>query len=159
MDKFNAMDYVVKLDNLCPGGYTVALNCSFAGPKYLLTSYPKKWQREYSEKGYLGCDPAFQWAVLNRGRIHWNELEKIDEKAVLAAAKEYGLNFGFTISFMYDSTLNFVNAARRDRNYTSEEIDRIYDEVVGLVNAVSESDGFSEDDVAFLTRLSVTLTH
>lgn len=113
---------------LAPAGFYVAIRVGFAFPMVELNHLPDSWIREYTVSGLIVYDPAMAWAHKNCGAITWSALDEEDPQGVLELAKNHGLNFGAVASCLDESApaeRSFGYFCRSDRDYTSEELERI----------------------------------
>lgn len=147
------------LDRRSPSGLAIALHIKFTAPQFLFQSYPKSWRNHYSSKGLVAHDPTVRWAMGNRGRIRWSDLEGIDTAGVLEQARSFGLLNGVTIAVVDKASRSIASFARADREFHEAEVDRLEETFAQLHLATAEAERLDELDEQALRELSIRLTH
>ena len=111
-----------KLDLYAEAGYFLALHIRFTSPLMFFQTYSKEWTEVYSAKGYVLRDPMTAWAFAKSGTTRWSNPRVPDPFGIFQEAKEYGLNYGATISTGPILSRTVCSMARSDREFTDEEI-------------------------------------
>lgn len=121
-----------QLSALAPAGYAAGLHIRFAAPLAAVNTYDPRWAEIYTVHSYAMRDPLIAWGLGQEGRIRWSEITLPDPYDIWGQAAEFGLNFGAAVSCGPMSSRSIVGAARRDREFTDEELDRVQDIVLAL---------------------------
>lgn len=114
-----------KLSLLAPAGYFLGLHIRFAAPLMSFQTYDSRWLDYYTEQGYALRDPTIAWGFSSEGACRWSEFGIPDTFKILEQAKEYGLNFGVTVSCGPISSRTIASFARSDREYTDSEMEEV----------------------------------
>ena len=123
---------LARLRRLAPEGYALGLHIRFASAHIMIQTYDPAWIELYTSRGYMMCDPLVSWGFSTTGTSRWSELDHPDPHNVLGQAAEYGLQFGVAVSHGPTSSRSIGGFARRDREFTDDEIDIISRTVVKL---------------------------
>lgn len=158
-NKLNIMDELSRLDQLCPAGYAIALHISYTTPKFLFQTYDRKWMEVYSKQGLVLKDPTVAWGFGNTGIIRWNDLNELDDSGVLALAKTFGLNFGFTFAIDHGGSKSITSFARNDSEFSDSQIDEISDIIQRLHKYTAKIEEISPIEVEQLRKMSIEFTH
>ena len=105
-----------------PAGFAIGLHLSFTASKFIFQSYDKEWMEEYSRRGYLLNDPTVRWGLGNEGHIAWSDLAASDEAGVIAAAAEFGLTHGLSVSVAEGEERSLGSFASSERAFTDDEV-------------------------------------
>ncbi|MEM7295535.1 MAG: autoinducer binding domain-containing protein, partial [Pseudomonadota bacterium] len=97
----------------------------FTSPMLSLSTYPQSWSDHYTENGYALRDPIVAWGFTVEGASRWSELTTPDTFNILGQAAEHGLKYGVSVAMGSVSSRTIGSCARGDREYNSDEIDRI----------------------------------
>lgn len=129
------------LSYIAPSGYVIALNIRNTTPQVVHCTYADEWWKEYQRNHYMRWDPMVHWGLLNQGKERWSNIwaPKLTTKnnIVMERALKHGLKYG--VAFAQRSDIgkrrkSFFNAARADREFTDEEIDRLWTEFIGCMH-------------------------
>ncbi len=118
-----------EIEALAPAGYYLAIRVGFAFPLIEQNRLPERWVREYTASALMMHDPAMRWAYANRGVIRTSALAADDIQGVFELGKVHGLEFGAIVSCVDRGGAgqrSFGFFFRRDREYSDEELDRLY---------------------------------
>ena len=138
MSKTPALDLLFhELGLACPGGFAIGLHIRYVSPLIMVNTYPEEWQEIYTSKVYGLRDPTLAWGLSHLGVKRWTEIGLPDPFGILKEAAEYGLVYGMIGSCGPVSSRTIVGATRADREYTDEEMDRIY-KIVQRMHDLSE---------------------
>lgn len=85
-----------RLVELCDTGFAVAIHIRFTRPSLLFRTYPAAWIDHYNEKGFMMVDPTVRWGLSHTGSMDWDNLADDDQDGVLHAAREFGLENGWS---------------------------------------------------------------
>ncbi|MCV6825506.1 MULTISPECIES: autoinducer binding domain-containing protein [Halocynthiibacter] len=122
---------------LAPAGYFVGLHIRFASPLMSFQTYDKRWTDYYTEQGYALRDPTIAWGFSTEGASRWRDFGFPDPFGILEQAKEYGLNYGLTVSCGPISSRTIASFAHSDREFTDSEIEEI-ELIVRRLHALTE---------------------
>ncbi|WP_166415775.1 helix-turn-helix transcriptional regulator [Cochlodiniinecator piscidefendens] len=115
-------------EGLASAGFYIALRLGYAYPVAELNALPKSWVDLYTVQGFMLSDPVLRWVYSNTGAVRWSEIEEADPRGILDAAKEYGMQFGVTISWQEEGDRglrSFGSFLRNDREFTDLEISQL----------------------------------
>ncbi len=126
---------------LAPSGFIFAHNITFRGPEYFHSEYPRGWQAEYESKSYAYFDPVLLWNIMNIGDRRWSEVKLPDIRGVMKEARKYELNFGASFSRSHRGKKSILTLARRDREYTDEEMAFLSATFEHLMAEIARDDG------------------
>ena len=118
-------DLFDELSDVAPAGYAVALRIRFAAPLYLRSAYPEGWQEIYTTSNFQFRDPVLFWGVGNAGARRWSEIPLPDPFKVFEQARDWGLSFGVVASAGKITVRSVTGAARSDREFTDDEMERV----------------------------------
>jgi len=113
---------LVKLGELAPKGYFVALHIRFTSPLMSFQTYDPKWTDHYTENGYVLRDPMTAWGFCTTGWTRWSNRIIPDPFGIFKEAASYGLTYGATISCGPIRSRTIVSVARADREFDDSEI-------------------------------------
>ena len=116
---------VVELREVGPAGFIIAFNMTFRGPEHMHSAYPERWREEYEERNYFVGDPVLTWALVTDGYRRWSEIKIPDLRHILTRGASFGLKYGVVFSVKKGRKRSFLTIARKDRELTDSEIDRI----------------------------------
>lgn len=131
-------DEDIALSALAPAGHYIALRIGFAFPMTERNDLPDAWVEYYTQQGLMVHDPVVRWAYGHTGARRWSELGLPDPRRVLADARRHGLRYGLVVACAEDGPdcfRSFATFARRDREFTDDEIAVLQHYVQGLHNA------------------------
>ena len=123
---------LARLRRLAPEGYALGLHIRFASAHIMIQTYDPAWIERYTSRGYMMCDPLVSWGFSTTGTSRWSELNHPDPHDVLGQAAEFGLVYGGAVSHGPTSSRSIGGFARRDREFTDDEISLISRTVVKL---------------------------
>ena len=156
---------IAPLDNIVPmlrllgpQGFVFVHNLGLRGPEFVHSEFPVAWQREYESKNYMWSDPVLLWSMMSRGDKRWSEINAIDFRGVMAAAKRFGINFGaiFSRGAVKKTVLSL---ARADREFTDEEMALLSGLVGKLVEDASLDTALNDAEVETLRRFGDGLSY
>lgn len=147
------------LDDMCPLGFAIALHIRYNAPTFLFQTFPENWAEVYARNGYVIRDPAVHWAFENTGFIRWRDLRHLDRSGVMEQSRQYGLNYGFTVSIHNDSARSLAGFARGDRDYLDVEIAEITEKFHELDVLTAGIQVLSKKDSDALQTMSIRMTH
>lgn len=149
----NVQTDILKVREIAPSGFVVALDVRWKGPEYLHSEFPEKWKELYEDNGYFMMDPIFYWTLMNTGVTRWSEVDYPDPRGIGTKAAEHGLVFGATVSVKVDGMRSFLSAARADRELTEEEITSLANILEKWANIVKERPNLSDNELETLACL------
>ena len=120
---------LARLKRLAPEGYALGLHIRFASAHIMVQTYDPDWIARYTSRGYMMCDPLVSWGFSTTGSVRWSEMNHPDPHDVLGQAADFGLAYGVAVSVGPTSSRSIGGFARRDREFTDEEIGQIHDTV------------------------------
>lgn len=123
---------LARLKRLAPDGMALGLHIRFASAHIMIRTYDPEWIELYTSRGYMMCDPLVSWGFGNSGAVRWSALDHPDPHDVLGQAAQFGLKYGLAVSHGPISSRTIGGFARRDREFTDEEIDQILETVILL---------------------------
>ena len=85
-----------ELASNCDSGFALAVHVRYTRPTLLYQTYAQTWGDHYSENGYMMVDPTVHWGLANVGSVDWHDLISEDVAGVIQAARNHGLNNGWT---------------------------------------------------------------
>jgi len=130
-------DELKKLDAFAQAGYFLALHIRFTSPVLMLQTYNTAWIDYYTENGYVLRDPMTAWSFSTNGTTRWSNRRIPDPFGIFKKAREFGLNFGATISHGPIKSRTVCSIARSDREFEDDEIVQIA-ALVGILHAMSD---------------------
>lgn len=133
-------------------GFAVGLHVKFTSPTYLIQTYPVAWNEHYSKNGLVMGDPTVAWGFSNSGSVKWSALAENDPAGVLAAASEFGLRFGATVSVLENGSRSIAGFAREDREFSDDELPELERLTVALHAATAEGVELSAEDKTVLAE-------
>jgi LuxR family transcriptional regulator len=136
-----------QVENLSSSGFAIAFHIRLTSPDFLFQTYPKDWIDIYSEKGYVMVDPIVRWGFTQTGAIRWSGLGDLDDQNILKQSLAYGMAYGV------------AGFARKDREYTDDEINVLTQHVQDLHEQTASRTGMDETLRNELHDLSVNMTH
>lgn len=112
---------------MCPAGYYIGMHINFTLPSYATSTYPMSWIQIYADSQYSFMDPTAFWArSSDPGIWRWSELHVPDPQGIMRQAAEHGLIYGAIATTGNRKRPSILGFARSDREYTDEEIQRLY---------------------------------
>lgn len=123
---------LARLKRLAPEGYALGLHIRFASAHIMVQTYDPVWIERYTSRGYMLCDPIISWGFADAGAMRWSELDHPDPHGILKQAATFGLRFGVAVSHGPTSSRSIGGFARKDREFTDQEIKMIRDTVALL---------------------------
>lgn len=147
---------LAELGKISPAGFAIGLHLEFTTSRYIFQTYPKAWMHEYSRRGFILGDPTIRWGVENLGWVRWADLEKSDHLGVLAAAAEFGLKYGVSISVEGHGSRSLGSFASTERDFSDEDIGSLSRDLARLHEATHDVAMESQLD-GELKRLAATL--
>lgn len=147
---------LAELGETSSAGFAIGLHLEFTTSRYILQTYSRDWMHEYSRRGLLLVDPTVRWGVENLGWIRWSDLAALDEGGVLAAAAEFGLTYGVSISVEGGGTRSLGSFASGDAEFTDAQIATLSSDLEKLHALTSGIEADTPDDKD-LRRLAASL--
>jgi LuxR family transcriptional regulator len=141
-----------------PAGFAIGLHLEFTTSKYIFQHYSRSWMEEYSRRGMILADPTVRWGIQNEGWVRWSELSATDTAGVLAAAAEFGLRFGVSVSVVGPASRSLASFASADREFTEAEIAAFSTSLSEMHDVTADVLPDSSDDLK-IKRLASTLAH
>ena len=148
-----------QVENLSPSGFAIAFHIRLTSPDFLFQTYPKDWIDIYSEKGYVMVDPIVRWGFTQTGAIRWSGLGDLDDQNILKQSLAYGMAYGVAIATETEGSRSVAGFARKDREYTDDEINVLTQHVQDLHEQTASRTGMDETLRNELHDLSVNMTH
>jgi LuxR family transcriptional regulator len=121
-----------ELKAMAPMGYSVGLHIRFATPLVYKSTYPAAWVATYNDHSYYLRDPLVFWGVGVEGTKRWSEIPLPDPFSVMKKAAVHGLNYGAVSSYGPITSRSIVGIARSDREFDSDELERVKDLTIRL---------------------------
>jgi LuxR family transcriptional regulator len=149
---------IARLDTNSPTGFAIGLHLEFTTSKYIFQHYSRPWMEEYSRRGLILSDPTVRWGIENVGWIRWSELARLDAAGVLAAAAEFGLRFGASVSIVGPASRSLGSFASADREFTEAEIAGFAACLQEMHDVTADVQQDSSDDLK-IKRLASSLAH
>ena len=116
---------LAKLAGFATAGYAIGLHIRFASAHIMVQTYDARWIEQYTERGYMLCDPIVSWGFGNVGAARWSSLTHPDPHNILQQARQYGLNYGVAVACGPTTSRSIGGLARGDREFTDPEIAQI----------------------------------
>lgn len=130
-----------QLARKCDSGFAVAVHIRYTRPSILYQTYAQKWIDHYSENGFMLTDPVVRWGLTQTGWVAWDDLRDQDTAGVLAAAKKFGLNHGWTYA-VGDAQSRTISGHTRSKTEFSDQ-DRT--EIMGIIDEIHAlTEGFDQ---------------
>lgn len=148
-----------QVENLSSSGFAIAFHIRLTSPDFLFQTYPKDWIDIYSEKGYVMVDPIVRWGFTQTGAIRWSGLGDLDDQNILKQSLAYGMAYGVAIATETEGSRSVAGFARKDREYTDDEINVLTQHVQDLHEQTASRTGMDETLRNELHDLSVNMTH
>jgi LuxR family transcriptional regulator, quorum-sensing system regulator SdiA len=159
MTAFDAVeDSLNQLATSSPAGFAIGLHLEFTTSKYIFQHYSRTWMEEYSRRGLILIDPTVRWGIENEGWIRWSDLAALDSGGVLAAAAEFGLTYGVSISVVGPSSRSLGSFATSEREFTEAEIAALAENLRRMHDSTADVVPDSSEDLK-LKRLASSLAH
>lgn len=114
-----------KLSLLSAAGYFIGLHIRYAAPLMQFSTYNQEWLDHYTEKAFALRDPTIAWGFSTEGACRWSEFTIPDPFELFEEAKEFGLEFGLSVSCGPVSSRTIASFARADRDFNDNEIEEI----------------------------------
>jgi LuxR family transcriptional regulator len=149
---------IARLASTSSAGFAIGLHLEFTTSKYIFQHYSRAWMEEYSRRGLILADPTVRWGIENEGWVRWSDLAAIDAAGVLAAAAEFGLKFGVSISVVGATSRSLGSFASVDREFTEAEIAAFSESLREMHEVTAGVQPDSSDDLK-IKRLASTLAH
>ncbi len=104
--------------------YGLCLPPSYRGPRtFMLSSYPKAWQKRYIEAGYVNVDPIVSWGFQSRKPLSWGECNFAKTPQFYDEAKSFGASIGWAKSTLDDKgAIGLLSLARPTEPLTKKEL-------------------------------------
>ena len=116
---------LAKLAGFATAGYAIGRHIRFASAHIMVQTYDARWIEQYTERGYMLCDPIVSWGFGNVGAARWSSLTHPDPHNILQQARQYGLNYGVAVACGPTTSRSIGGLARGDREFTDPEIAQI----------------------------------
>jgi LuxR family transcriptional regulator len=136
---------------LAPQGFAFVFNMGLRGPEFVHSEFPVEWQREYEAKNYIWADPVLLWSMQHRGDTRWSEINTLDLRGVMPAAKKFQLKHG-AIFCRGPIKKSVLSLARADREFTDEEMALLSSTVTKLVEDATLDTTLNEPEIETLRR-------
>ncbi|MDU8946305.1 helix-turn-helix transcriptional regulator [Ovoidimarina sediminis] len=133
-----------RLKRLAPQGFALGLHIRFASAHIMVQTYDPAWIELYTSRGYMMCDPLVSWGFATTGTARWSALDHPDPHNVLGQASAYGLNYGVAVSTGPTTSRSIGGFARKDREFTDEEIGLIEQTVILLHEESTPPDNLTQ---------------
>lgn len=114
-----------ELGLIAPAGYFVGLHIRFTSPLLTFQTYDQVWLDHYTNNGYVLRDPMTAWGFSTEGSIRWSDPRLPDPFGLFKEAAQFGLRYGVTVSYGPISSRTIASVARRDREFTDDEMRRV----------------------------------
>ncbi|WP_108482995.1 autoinducer binding domain-containing protein [Oceaniglobus ichthyenteri] len=111
-----------KLDPYAEAGYFLALHIRFTSPVMMFQTYDPAWINHYTENGYVLRDPMTAWSFSATGTTRWSNRRIPDPFGIFKKARQFGLNYGATISHGPIRSRTVCSMARSDREFEDHEM-------------------------------------
>ena len=112
-----------RLSLMAPNGFFFALHIRFALPLLHHQTYDEAWIERYTAQAFALRDPIIAWGFSTTGNARWSEIAIPDPFNILGQAKEFGMNYGFSVACGPIQSRTIASAARSDREFTDEEME------------------------------------
>ena len=126
------VQYLKRLGEISPLGYSAGVHIRFASPLYFKSTYPQEWQDLYAANAYSLRDPLVFWGVAHTGSTRWSDIALPDPFGVMDKAANFGLVYGAVASCGKITSRTIVGVGRSDREFSSDEIDSVMEVAEGL---------------------------
>jgi len=150
------------LEDLSPAGYAIGLHLSFTTSKYIFQTYRREWMEEYSQKGLILYDPTVRWGLSNTGWIRWSDLVGSDPGGVIAAASQFGLHYGVSVSVAEGDARSLGSFASGTANFDETVIEDLARRLLRMHQVTTDIEPESADDKKikrFAASVSRTALH
>ena len=130
-----------QLARKCDSGFAIAVHIRYTRPSLLYQTYAQDWNDHYSEQGYMLTDPVVHWGLTQTGWVAWDDLLDKDTAGVLADAKKFGLNHGWTYAVGDAHSRTISGHTRSDTTFSDQdraEIIAIIDEIHTLTEGFDQ---------------------
>jgi len=120
-----AEDQKLAFERIANVGYYLALRVGFAFPAEEVNALPRDWVDHYTMQRFMLADPVIKWVYSNTGSIRWCDIEMDDPRAVLDAARGFGLFHGAAVCCLdgsEDGRRSFGTFVRADRPFEDGEM-------------------------------------
>ena len=134
---------LARLRRLAPQGFALGLHIRFASPHIMVQTYDPAWIELYTSRGYMMCDPIVSWGFSTTGTARWSAMDHPDPHDVLGQASAYGLNYGVAVSTGPTTSRSIGGFARKDREFTDDEIELIERTVILLHEEATPPDNLT----------------
>ena len=114
--------HIRQLATLAPDGFFFALHIRFALPLMSHETFPEGWTERYTEEAYALRDPIIAWGFSTTGTCRWSDIEIPDPFDIFGQAREFGINYGFSVACGPVKSRTIASACRLDREFADEEI-------------------------------------
>lgn len=155
MDQTSIGNHLKEMKQIAPAGFAIACHVSFSSPTFLFQTYPKAWSDHYSANGLVMSDPTVAWSFANTGTRRWSEMVQDDSAGVLAAAADYGLTHGVTVSVDDNDSRTMASFARENADFDDASIKRLYELVAEVHQVTGEIRELSPETTQILRKMSV----
>ena len=139
---------------LAPQGFAAGLHIRNGAPLIYMTRYPEAWAEHYAAHSYYLRDPVVFWGLGNTGVRRWSEIALPDPFGLLQQAADYGLRYGAVCSFGPVASRSIAGAARLDREFADNELERMADIVERLHAASAPPPELTRAQVEALERVA-----
>ncbi len=104
--------------------YGLCLPLTHQGPRtFMLSSYPKAWQKRYIEAGYVNVDPIVGWGFQSRKPLSWSERNFAKASQFYDEAKSFGVSIGWAKSSLDGKgAIGLLSMARPTEPLTKKEL-------------------------------------
>lgn len=114
--------YMGRLAALAPGGFGYLLHIRFATALLSHQAYPPRWNEIYNEEAYALRDPMIAWGFSETRVQRWSAINIPDPFDILGQAREFGMNYGITVSCGPMKSRTIASGCRSDREFTADEM-------------------------------------
>lgn len=144
---------LVRVREIAPSGFVLALNLGWVGPEFLHSEYPLTWREIYEDRNYFMADPVFFWTLNNTGFKRWSEVGYPDPRGIAKKAKEHGLCYGAVFAEKIGRKKSFFSAGRADREFSVGEVHELQAFFKGWLKVVAERPELSLGQIQVLKCL------
>lgn len=95
-------------------------------------TYDQRWYDHYTEQAYALRDPMIAWGFSTLGVCRWSEIGIPDPFGIMKDAASYGLVYGVAVACGPITSRTIAGAARADREFEEDEMQRIHQIVLRL---------------------------
>ncbi len=143
-------ELLADLAKLAPLGYYVALHIRFVSPLMTFQTYDQAWTDHYTQNAYGLRDPQVAWGISRTGASRWSEIDLPDPFGIMKEAGEFGLKYGVIVSCGPVTSRTIAGVARRDREFSDQEMAAISGVVLHLHHETEPPDNLTNAEIEAL---------